>query len=147
MRTLIGSACVALIGLLLLTPAWAVSVDLVPSSPTVSPGDAVDVDVVVSGLAVGGPPSVGSFDLDVSFDPTVLMPTGVTFGLLLGDPDLFEALVDATVLASAVTIAEVSLLSPTELDALLPSTFTLASDGPALSYQFAQVSTEVACCG
>src|SRR5262245_9225206 len=75
--------------------AEAVSLEFSPSAQTVA-ASTVSVDVVVSGLAAGGPPSVGSFDLDVTFDPTVLSPIGVTFGPLLGDPNLGEALATFT---------------------------------------------------
>jgi hypothetical protein len=111
------------------TPALAISVALAPSSATVAAGGTLSVAVVISGLVAGGPPSVGAFDLTVSFDPAILSlaPTGVTFGLSLGDPALFEALPDVRVLPGFVEFAEVSLLSPTDLDKLQLATFTLAT--------------------
>ncbi len=86
---------IALVGglsLLGATPALAIVVlDFVPASQTVPVGQSVTADVVISG--VGRPPSVGAFDLDVSFDPTILSPTGVpVFGLFLGNPGPLEAL-------------------------------------------------------
>lgn len=121
------SILVGFVALLRATPTLAISLDLVPNSPTVMAGDLLDVDVVISGLVAGGSPSVGAFDLDVSFDPAILSPTDVTFGPFLGDPNLFEALTDFTFLPGIVDLAEVSLLSSAELDALQPDPFTLAT--------------------
>ena len=65
--------------------------------------------------------------MDIGYDPTLLMPTSVTFGDLLGDPLLFQALT-ASNLAFAPNIveaAEVSLLSNAQLDLLQAASFTL----------------------
>lgn len=105
--------------------AAPVLVDLSPSSLTVMPGDLVTVDLVISGL--DRPPSAGAFDLDVAFDPSLLAPTAVAFGLVLGDPAAGEALTDFQFQPGIVNMAEVSLLAPVELDALQPESFTLAS--------------------
>jgi len=108
--------------------AEAISLALAPSAASVSLGDAVNVDVNIAGLASGGPPSVGAFDLDVAFDPSVLSPTGVAFGPFLGNPLLFEALTDFKFSTPGIVdFAEVSLLSPFELDVLQPATFSLAT--------------------
>ena len=85
-----------------------VSVTIVPPSQSVAQGQPVTVDVDVSGL--GNPPSVGAFDLTVSFDPALLLPTGVIFGSFLGDPTIPTALTDFTLSTSAIEFAEVSLL-------------------------------------
>ncbi len=90
-------------------------------------GQPVTVDVVISGLGAGAPPSVGAFDFDVSFNPGILSPTGVSFGPFLGNPDLFEALTSFALTPVLVDFAEVSLLLPAELDALQQATFTLAT--------------------
>lgn len=128
MKTMIRSGMVALVAVLLqIAPAGAVSLDFVPSQQTVDVGESFSVDLVISGLGSGGPPSVGSFDLDVSFDPAVLFPTGVLFGTFLGAPAFAEALIDAAFLGGAVDLAEVSLLTSSELDALQPDSFSLAT--------------------
>ena len=121
------SVVVGFSGLLRASPAPAISLDLVPSSVTVVAGYSLSVAVVISGLVAGGPPSVGAFDLTVSFNPAILSPTGVTFGLFLGNPGLLEALTGFNFLAGLVEFAEVSLLSPSDLDALQPASFTLAT--------------------
>ena len=121
------SVLVGFSGLLWATPALAISVDLVPSSVTVMAGDSLSVGVVISGLVAGGPPSVGAFDLTVSFNPAILSPTGVAFGLFLRNPGLLQALTGFNFLSGLVEFAEVSLLSPAALDALQPASFTLAT--------------------
>jgi hypothetical protein len=127
MNTLVRfGLAVALSGLLGTPPARAISLDFVPASQTVGTGP-LSVDVAVSGLGAGIPPSVGAFDLDVSFDPLVLAPISVTFGSFLGDVTLGEALTSFTLSPGVVDLAEVSLLLPVELDALQPASFTLAT--------------------
>jgi hypothetical protein len=120
--------CVAGIVLLLGAAALAdVVVYFDPYSQPVITGQQVNVDVVISGLGNFMPPSAGSFDLTAAFDPTLLLPTTVTFGPFLGDPNLGQALTGYQFSASEVEFAEVSLLTPEQLDALQPGMFTLAT--------------------
>jgi hypothetical protein len=107
---------------LTLTWGWAdtISLSLVPSAEAVTLGQAVEVTVHISGL--GTPPSVGAFDLNVRFDPSLLLPTPtpVSFGTLLGDPGAIppQALTAFTLSVGVVEFAEVSLLAPSDLDSL-----------------------------
>ena len=110
---------------LVITCAEAIILDFVPASQTVVGGQSVAVDIVISGLA--RPPSVGAFDLDVSFDPSILTPVDVVFGPFLGDPLLFEAITGFSFPPGIVDLAEVSLLLPTDLDSLQPGSFSLAT--------------------
>jgi hypothetical protein len=110
------------------TPALAISLNFVPTSQTVGVGQPVTVDILISGLGAGSPPSVGTFDLDISFDPAILTPTGVTFGSFLGNPgDPAETITDFNFLPGIVDLAELSFLSPAELDGLQPASFSLAT--------------------
>jgi hypothetical protein len=71
---------------------------------------------------------VSAYDLDVTYDSSVLSATGVTFGLLLGDELLFEVLNASDVsVPGLVDFAQVSLLSDAELAALQSDPFTLAT--------------------
>ncbi len=116
---------IGIVVLLNIQPVHAILLSLVPSSATVTTGNTVDVDVIISGL--GNPPSVGTFDLDVGFNTAILAPTTVMFGAFLGDPTLFEALTAFDFgTPGKVEFAEVSLLSPSELDVLQRSSFLLA---------------------
>jgi hypothetical protein len=107
--------------------AEAISLILSPASQTVIGGQTASVDVGISGI--GHPPSVGAFDLSVSFDPALVLPTDVSFGALLGNPGASppEALTDFMFSPGVVEFAEVSLLSPTELDVLQTPAFSLAT--------------------
>ena len=118
----------------LLLPAgglvWAgpVSLSLVGTSVPPATGDPVTLDLIISGLGSGGPPNVGSFDIFVQFDASILAPSGVTFGNFLGDPGLFEALTDFQIPhGDTIEVAEVSLLAGSALAALQPTAFTLAT--------------------
>ena len=103
--------------------AWAVSLDFVPATQTVMLGDSVMVDLVISGLGNGVDPSVGDFDLDVTYDSSILTATGVTFGPFLGDGiDSFQ---DSDVLTPGlIDLAELSLLFDLSGQ---PGSFTLAT--------------------
>jgi len=106
-------------------PLWPAVLSFSPSSQTASGGQTVTVDIVISGLSAGAPPSVGAFDLDVSFDPAILLPIDVTFGSFLGTPGI-DALTDFLLSPGVVDLAEVSLLAPINLDAH-PASFSLAT--------------------
>ncbi len=93
MKTLRVISMVLVIGLLA-GQAWGnMQLSLVPSSQTVGLGSLVDVGIRASGLGGSAPPLI-HFDLNVTFDPTILDFTSATFGdpvlgdqLDLGNPD------------------------------------------------------------
>jgi hypothetical protein len=126
MKKLFGQfVAFGIVALLNTQPVHAIFLSLVPSSATVTTGNTVNVNVIISSL--GNPPSVGAFDLNVGFNAAILAPSAVTFGAFLGNPDLFEALTAFDFSTPGrVEFAEVSLLSPSELDALQRSGFLLA---------------------
>lgn len=114
------------LGLLLaLAPAGsgAITIGLAPAVVTGTVGLAFDLDVVVSGLGNGVAPSLGAYDLDITFDPTLLTFDSTSFGGGLGAGSLqFSGAA-----AGVVDLAEVSLLSPAQLDALQSDSFVLAT--------------------
>ena len=69
----------------------AITIGFDPLSQTVPIGTPVDLDMYISDLGSGIAPSLSTFDLNISFDPTILVFSGVTFGdPILGDQlDLF----------------------------------------------------------
>ena len=105
--------------------ALAVTVSLDPVSQTIVPGGTAMVDLNISGLGDFTAPSLGAFDLDVTFDNSIVSFTDVTFGTFLGDPGLGEAI--ALVDFSTGGLLELSLLSSITLDAIQPAGFTLAT--------------------
>lgn len=110
----------------LMATAGPVTLSFVPSNPVLTAlGQSVAIDVVVSGVM--RPPSVGAFDLDVTYDASMLSPGDVVFGPFLGDASLSETLTDITFSPGLVDFAAVSLLPSTDLDALQPDSFRLAT--------------------
>ena len=50
----------------------AVTISFDQLNPFDSVGDLVEVDLVISGLGTSGPPSVGAFDLDITYETSKL---------------------------------------------------------------------------
>ena len=121
-RTLV----LCLLPLLLAVRGEAISIGLSPSPVATSVGGSFSLDLVVAGLGDGIAPSLGAYDLDVLFDTSLMSLDSVSFGDLLGGAA--DALQDA--FANGVgswNVSELSLLSPSELDALQPASFVLAT--------------------
>lgn len=109
--------------------AASIHIDLHPVAQTAG---TVDLAVRISGLGDGIAPSLGAFDLDVTFDSGFLSLSDATFGdPLLGDQlDVlgFGGNPASASLASpdTVNLFEVSLDLPSDLDALQADSFVLA---------------------
>ncbi len=106
-----------------ISPTWAAMLFLSPVSQTVFPGDPVLVNVRISGLGDGVDPSVGAFDLDVTYDSSILTATGVTFGPHLGDDPLFQDF-DFITMPGVVDLAELNFFADLSGQ---PANFTLAT--------------------
>jgi hypothetical protein len=112
-----------------------ISINFVPSSQTVHVGDPLSVALQISGLSSRrwgiGAPSLGGFDLDVTFNPEILSLSNVVFG----DPkrgdqlDLrrFESIKIAKPGDGTVNLFELSLNSAAVLNWLQAPSFTLAT--------------------
>jgi cysteine-rich repeat protein len=124
-----GLALAAALALAVLggAPAGAVTLSLVPSALDVAVGGSFDLDLVVGGLGEGVAPSLGGFDVALSFDANLLSLDSVNLGSLLGDESSFESFSDIVFLAGGVGIAQTSFLDASSLDALHLGSFTLAS--------------------
>lgn len=116
----------------------AIMIGFDPLIQTVDVGTPVDVDLTISGLGDFSAPSLGGFDLDVTFDNSILGFSSVVFGALLGGPGEAVTIVDTST-AGVVNLFEVSLLFDFELDALQPAAFTLAT----LTFDTLAVGTSV----
>jgi hypothetical protein len=108
--------------LLAAAPAGAVSISFAPSSVSGVVGSEVSFDVVVSDL---GSATLGSYDLDLSFDPAQLAFVSFDFGTLLGGPG--ASLQSASAAGGVVDLAEVSLLLPPDLEALQADSVVLGT--------------------
>lgn len=101
----------------------AITIALSPSDLSTPVGGPFTLELVVSGLADGE--DLGSWEVDVSFDETLFSLDGVSFGSVLGGPD--DSVQDAlSIGAGTWNLAEISLLSPTELEGQ-PASFVLAT--------------------
>jgi hypothetical protein len=101
---------------------------LLPGFQTVGIGDPFQLSVGINGL--GGPPSLGGYDLSVEFNPLFAF-TSLTFG----DPGLgdqldlegFGTFQASTPTPGAIEITELSFDDPTVLDATQARSFTMAT--------------------
>jgi len=109
-------------------PASAITIDFLPSNQSVAMGDTFDVDVVISHLWDAGE-IVSAYDLDVSYDATILSATGVTFGGYLDDLLFPGFSIQDAVLSTTgiVDLFELSFLWDDELAAQQLDSFTLAT--------------------
>lgn len=107
-------------------PASAITIEVSPSSQSVDVGSPTTVELVISGLGDGTAPSLGTFDLDVGFDSSILSFTGATFGNQL---DLFGlgSLQDVIAGVGTVNLFELSLDLADDLDTLQAGSFLLAT--------------------
>lgn len=98
--------------------ASALSLDFTPATQTIAEGGTASIDVWLRDL---GGTLIGAFDISLSFDPAVLglAPGPVVFGTGLGDPSQSVRSVNGG--AGSIDVAEVSLLTASELDALQSS--------------------------
>jgi hypothetical protein len=117
--------------------AHAISVAFDPASQTVQLGDTVTVGIKISGLTAPGAPSLSAFDLDVSFNSSILSLASVSFGdPVLGDqldlggfgcsflPGLY---CDTAAGVGSVNLFELSADSSADLDLLQAADFILAT--------------------
>jgi len=101
---------------------------LVGKAKAAAVGEDFDVDVIISDLGNGSPPSLGAYDLDIGFDPAIVSPMTVTFGNLLGDPGMpSETVTSFSFSPGSVDLGQESFLTPTRLDGLQSDSFTLAT--------------------
>ena len=124
MQFLTKSLIAAALAGALATPAWSASLDFVPTTGAFAEGSSLNVDVVISGLAVGE--QLSTFDLVVNFDPAHVGFSGYQLGGLLGDLALFES-VDASagsLAAGRFNLAQISFLENLPMQ---PATFTLVT--------------------
>lgn len=119
-------------------------------------GSQIDIPVTISGLGNHTAPSLGTFDLNISFDPVILKFSSVSFGDPIlgnqldldasGDNPTFDGLVSPGVL----NLFDLSLDDPNTLNALQAPEFTLATltfDAIGLGTSFLNLSTNDALLG
>ena len=95
-----------------------------PTTQLVSIGSAVSIDVNVSGLGNGAAPSIGTFDVLLTFNPSLLSYTSVGWGSGL-DVLSLGSLQSETPGLGNVNLFELSFDSATDLNALQPDAFRM----------------------
>jgi hypothetical protein len=125
----------AMVTFLIPARASALMLGFDPISQEVPVGASVDVALTISGLGDGMASSLGTFDLDILFNPAILMFDSVAFGdPILGDQlDLLGLLGFGSIsgfddtMPGVVNLFQLSFDDPFTLDSLQASTFTLAT--------------------
>lgn len=132
---------VCLVLLLCATPVQAIILAVTPSSQTVAAGSPSSVSLSIAGL--GGAAALGGFDLDFSFNPSILSLRDVYFG----DPGLLGDQLDlahsgaiicspghdtspscpADLAGGMINLLELSLDAPDALNAFQADSFILAT--------------------
>jgi hypothetical protein len=124
-----------MISLLLLlfsnSTSHAITIGFDPVTQDVSLGSPAVVDLFISGLGDGTAPSLGTFDLDVTFDSSILSFSSAAYGdPVLGDQlDLFGfgSIITTTPGAGYVNLFELSLDSALDLVDFQAGSFILAT--------------------
>ncbi len=108
------------------------TIKLLPTASTESLGSVVPIDIEIQNLGQASAPSLGVFDLTLTFDPSVLSFESAIFGdSVLGDqldPTGFGNTVSfATASSGSIELFDLSLDDAKTLNALQTSQFVLAS--------------------
>jgi hypothetical protein len=116
---------------LLAGPASAITLSFAPSQQTLGLNQTTTVDLQISGLGNGVAPSLGAYDINLTFDPAIVALVGApVFGNGLNVLGLGSFNGYATATAS-VEVWDISLDSVADLNSLQADAFTLAT----LSFQ------------
>lgn len=108
--------------------AKAITLDFTPKNQTAVFGDTVEVDLVVSGLSDNTSPALGSFDVTVGFDDSILDFNSVSFGDQLNPSDSEFGIAEETFTPpNSLQLVEVSGELPEALVEAQPDSFTLAT--------------------
>ena len=112
------------LGSMTYSPCYAVTLSVAPTATTVPIGSQFDVIVSIDGLTGGAVPSLGVFDVDVTFDEARVMFYGSAFGSGLDVLGL-GSVRSVSVGTGAVNMFELSLDSPDDLHSLQLGSFEL----------------------
>jgi hypothetical protein len=114
------------LGLFAAPPASAATLSIVPSAQTGDVGTLFAVDLTISGLGEGTEPSLGVYDIDLTFDPVILSFVEVHWGTAL-DLSGFGSFRTATPAFGLLNLFELSFDPVATLNALQPAEFVLAT--------------------
>jgi len=113
------------------TQSLAITIGFTPVTQNVALGNQAVVDLFISGLGNYGPPSLGVFDLDVTFDSSILSFSSAAYGDLVQGDQLDLSGLGSTMVttpgAVSLNLFELSLDSIDDLNNLQAGAFTLAT--------------------
>ena len=107
-------AALLLTGILIYSPAQAITVTVDPVAQDVILGNQAIVDVIIYGYAPGARVNIaiGAFDFDITYDPSILGFDSLVFGSSLGSlPSEAIAGFSNNSVSGVLNIFEISLLS------------------------------------
>jgi len=105
--------------------ADAATITIDPSIQSTTVGSLVNATVRIADLATGTAPSLGGFDLNLSFDSSVLGFTGLSYGSGLDVLGLGSLQFSDTGTAGLLNVGEISFDSSADLDSLQSDAFAL----------------------
>ena len=107
--------------------AAPVTLRLLPAVQNAIPTQTVNLALTISGLGEHTAPSLGGFDINFAFDSSILTFTGYTLSSSLGAVGTEADDLSTGATGNTINLAEVSILSPSQLATLQPSEFTFAT--------------------
>ena len=126
MRGIPGSVWIAaLLALGVSGKTSAVTLAFNPSSASVGVGSMTSIDVVIAGLGDGAGPSVGTYDIDVSYDAGRLDLSALIFGAGLDVLGLGSVQSSDDSVPGVINVYELSLDLESDLNAMQAASFTL----------------------
>lgn len=103
----------------------AATISVNPTAQTQTVGSPTTISLLITGLGAGTAPSLGTFDIDIAFDPVLLSFVTATFGNQLDILGL-GSLQITTPGTGTVNLFELSLDTVDDLNNLQAGSFTLA---------------------
>lgn len=136
-KTLVTTALFALS----LGSVQAVSVFVAPASQTVNVADTATIEIRISGLGNLSSLSLGAWAADLQYDSSIISLNSISFGTQLDTGTFGSIQIDNGSGGGLISIDEVSLESPADLNANQPGAFVLATiDFTALATGVSPVS-------
>jgi len=108
----------------------AALIEIVPSTSNLDLGESLEISLQISSLGAFVPPSLGAFDVDLTFDSSILSFDSESYGdPVLGDQlgIFFPSITFTTPMPGVVNLFQLSLDFPDDLDSLQSSRFTLVT--------------------
>jgi hypothetical protein len=110
-------------GLFVASSTMAISISILPGSQNIDVAGNASVDLVISGLGNFTSPSLGAFDIDLTYNSAILSAHSLTLGNFLGASLQFFDISTP----GMIHLEELSFVIPGDLNAAQPGTFTLAT--------------------